>query len=131
MRLNAIKKVVGWGKELKIYRNGNSAKVFLFADNGQDFEELFTPIWNGVAVSVWYVSSTQVVRQDGLKITQINKIRIEKTPFPKKNIDIILTVRMLKSVSYILKRINKKYICIYKLPRSKTPKTQQIERRQT
>ena len=32
-------------------------RMFVMA---KSFEELFTPIWNGIAVSVWYVSSTPV-----------------------------------------------------------------------
>ena len=48
-------------KKYKFYRNGNSANLFLYICNNKKFKELFTPTWNGIAVSVQYVSSMQVV----------------------------------------------------------------------
>ena len=48
-------------KELKIYRNGNSAKSLSYAENSKEVEELFTLTLNGVAVSVQHVFSTPVI----------------------------------------------------------------------
>ena len=42
-------------KELKIYRNGNSAKLFSRAGNGKYFEELFSHIFNEIVVSAFCV----------------------------------------------------------------------------
>ena len=53
-------------KELKIYRNGNSANFVSYADIAKTFEELFASTWNGIAVNVWYVSCTPVVLHAGL-----------------------------------------------------------------
>ena len=50
-----------WNKELKIYRNGNFANFSMTPTIAKIFEELFTPTLNGIAFSVWYVSSTPVV----------------------------------------------------------------------
>ena len=36
-------------------------KFFSYACNDKNIKELFTPTWNGIAVSVRYVSSTQVI----------------------------------------------------------------------
>ena len=42
------------------------------------FEELFTPTLNGIAVSVWYVSSTQDILHAGLN-NQLRRTQIKNT----------------------------------------------------
>ena len=42
-------------RNYRLYRNWNSANFFLYACKGEIFKELFTPTWNGIALSVWYV----------------------------------------------------------------------------
>ena len=53
-------------KELKIYRNGNSSNLFLYATMAENFLELFTSNLNGIVVSARHVRSTSVVRHAGL-----------------------------------------------------------------
>ena len=36
-------------------------KIFLYANNGKNFEKLFTSTLNGIAVSVWCVFSTLIL----------------------------------------------------------------------
>ena len=57
----AINLVVCAIKELKIYRNGNSAKFFLYAGNEKCFEELFTLTLNEIVVCGCYVSFASIV----------------------------------------------------------------------
>ena len=65
-------------KELKIYRNRKSENFFSYADNGNDFKESIYPTLNGVAVSVWYVSSTPVILHARLN-NQLQCMQINKT----------------------------------------------------
>ena len=49
--LTASNQAVTLAKELKIYKNGNLANIFLYAGNGKYFQELFALTLNRIVVS--------------------------------------------------------------------------------
>ena len=55
-------KVIILGKKQKVedVKEQDLDKSFSYADNGKSFKQLYTLTLNGVAVSVWYVSSKPV-----------------------------------------------------------------------
>ena len=130
-----------------MYKNGNPANFFLYADNSRRFEELLTTTLNGIDISFWYVSSRSVVLHAGLKDqlehrkSNSNDIKRRNpktvTPFPKCfiNIKIQSQSRVLSHICYnkhtnlckLIKNLWKPNAPIYKLLRSKAPKAQLID----
>ena len=84
------------------------------------FEELFTPILNELAVSVWYMSSTQVVLHSGLtNQSWHSKISLNNKKLKKSNtVTLFLKWNKKSSCSLDYACINNYYICYKNLCKS-------------